>query len=340
MLILFLISASACHQKSSESIIELTPEVITEKVNFDTDDPAIWYNESEPERSLVLGTDKDPNGALCVFDLKGKRIDSLSIRNLNYPNNVDVQQAILCDNGQRIDIAITVERPLSLMRVFRLPDMKPIDGGGFRVFEGQQPEQARWPMGVAIYYDHHEDCAYVVLSRKTGPTDGTYLWQYALHFYREDSMSVKHVRSFGEFSGEPGEIEAILVDDKRGEIYYSDEAKGVMVYHANKDSGNQKIRSFGLEGFKEDREGIAMAENDADAYIFVSDQAAHAFHVYSGKTGKFIRKIHLAAKETDGIEICSKSFGDLFPNGIFVCMSDDRTFQFYDLGKILKLIRE
>jgi 3-phytase len=51
----------------------LVPRVVTEPVRHDTDDPAIWINPADPAASLVLGTDKDADGALYVFDLNGHR---------------------------------------------------------------------------------------------------------------------------------------------------------------------------------------------------------------------------------------------------------------------------
>ena len=39
----------------------IQPLVVTEPVFFDSDDPAIWLNRSEPKRSLVLGTCKHPD---------------------------------------------------------------------------------------------------------------------------------------------------------------------------------------------------------------------------------------------------------------------------------------
>jgi 3-phytase len=57
--------------------------------------PRFGINESDPERSLIIGTDKDEDGALFVFDLKGKVIDSLSsTRYAKRPNNVDVSYGL------------------------------------------------------------------------------------------------------------------------------------------------------------------------------------------------------------------------------------------------------
>jgi 3-phytase len=47
--------------------VVLKPLYITDSVVHDTDDPAIWFNENNPELSLIIGTDKDEDGAFVCF---------------------------------------------------------------------------------------------------------------------------------------------------------------------------------------------------------------------------------------------------------------------------------
>ena len=49
----------------------LKPAVITEPTRHDTDDPAFWIHPTDRAKSLVIGTDKDTDGALYVYDLDG-----------------------------------------------------------------------------------------------------------------------------------------------------------------------------------------------------------------------------------------------------------------------------
>jgi len=51
------------------------------------DDPAIWINEQDAKKSLILGTDK--RRGLMVYDLAGSKVQSLNVGRLN---NVDVRQ--------------------------------------------------------------------------------------------------------------------------------------------------------------------------------------------------------------------------------------------------------
>ena len=68
----------------------IKPIVITDSVKHDTDDPAIWINPQNPSKSLIIGTDKNQDGALFVFDLQGKIQSDKVVRGLKRPNNVDI----------------------------------------------------------------------------------------------------------------------------------------------------------------------------------------------------------------------------------------------------------
>ena len=63
IIIVFLIVFVRCNTKNeSESPAgnKLVPEIITQPVKHDTDDPAIWIHPTDPSKSLVIGTDRFP----------------------------------------------------------------------------------------------------------------------------------------------------------------------------------------------------------------------------------------------------------------------------------------
>ena len=113
----------------------LKPRVVTEPTKHDTDDPAIWINRSDPAKSLILGTDKNVDGARYVFGLDGKIHADKVVRGLVRPNNVDVAYGLIVA-GKPVDVAVVTERYANRLRVYRLPDMAPLDGGGLPVFAG------------------------------------------------------------------------------------------------------------------------------------------------------------------------------------------------------------
>ncbi|UCE08833.1 MAG: phytase [bacterium] len=339
---LIVIFLSNCSKKVSENENQLkaiTPLVITEPAKHDTDDPAIWLDTTNPSNSLIIGTDKNEDGALYVYNLDGKIIEEKTIRNLKRPNNVDVEYGLVL-NGNPTDIAVATERYTNKIRVFSLPDMIAIDNGGIEVFEG---EAMRAPMGIALYKRPTDGAIFAIVGRKEGPTDGSYLWQYLLRDDGIGNVKGAKVREFGIWSGKK-EIEAIAVDDESSYVYYSDEGVGVRKYYADPDAENadQELALFGTEGFAEDHEGISIYKvNDGTGYILVSDQQANAFRIFKreGEPGdphnhRLVKVVHVSTSESDGSEVTNAVLNDTFPVGLFVAMSDNRTFHYYSWADI------
>jgi 3-phytase len=59
-----------------------------------------------------------------------------AVPQLKRPNNVDVEYGLML-GGRAVDIAVITERLGDTIRVFRVPALQPIDGGGIPVFVGQ-----------------------------------------------------------------------------------------------------------------------------------------------------------------------------------------------------------
>ncbi len=305
----------------------------TATVPGDSDDPAIWFHPTDPAQSLLIGTDK--SGGLYVFDLQGKMLSERTITGLARPNNVDIEQNVVLD-GRRLDLALVTERDGGRVRVFELPALTPIDGGGIEVFAGETGDRQA-PMGVGLYLRPSDGALFAFVSRKSGPADG-YLWQYRIEGDGQGGVRFVKVREVGAFSGQ-GEIEAILVDDALGYVYYSDEWKGIRKYLADPDApdAGRQLALFGTAGFREDREGISLyALDETTGYLLVSDQQANLFRVFPREGGAAgphdhaeIAVVPVSTIESDGSETTSRSLGPDFPAGFFIAMSEDRTFQMY-----------
>lgn len=312
----------------------VAPDVITEKTINDTDDPAIWIHPEDPSKSIVFGTDKDTNGGVYAYDLQGKIIHEKSIKNMERPNNVDVEYGFRLNDSTTVDILMFTEREKQQIRLFSVPDMKPLDGGGFPVFEEETDIEQRLPMGISIYKSPKDSTFYAIVGRKIGPS-GTYLHQYKL-VADQGGVTAELVREFGEFSGSK-EIEAIAVDDELGFIYYSDEGVCVRKYHAEPDGGNAEIGCMWGEHFQRDIEGIAIATYpNGEGYIIVSDQQRGQFNIFSRKDNKFLKAVNLSTLQTDGCEVVTVPLNDTFSKGLFVSMNDAKDFYFHDLGKLLE----
>lgn len=317
---------------NTTNLPEITPDVISEKTLHDTDDPAIWINPKDTAQSIVFGTDKDTDGAIYAFDLSGKIIESKTIRGLKRPNNVDIRQGFKVNDSVTIDIMAFTEREREQIRIFSVPDMRPLDTGGFPVFKDETNPEMRLPMGISLYKSPKDGALYAIVGRKDGPKDG-YLYQYKIDYVNEQ-VALTLVRKFGKYSGKK-EIEAIAVDDALGHIYYSDEIFGIRKYYAEPEMGNEELSVFGGDTFKRDNEGIAIvALEGTKGYIIVSNQQAETFNVFSRDTNAFIKEINLATKQTDGCDVVAVPLNDTFKSGLFVAMNDEQNFYFYDLDKL------
>lgn len=333
---------SVIQSYGQSNIIEVFPEFQTDTVLYDTDDPAIYYNKKRPSKSFVIGTDKGGKlgqGGIFAFDLKGKNIVEKNILGINRPNNIDIAYGLKTIDGKTIDIAVCTERNTNKIRVIKLPEMKLIDNGGISVFDGQDE---RSPMGIALYTEPNNKNIYAIVGRKSGPTEG-YLYQYLLESDKNGFVSGKLVRKFGNYS-EKKEIESIAVDNELGYVYYSDETVGIRKYYAHPDSSNIELALFGTKGFKEDHEGISIFKtSNKTGFILISDQQANQFHVFrregdAGDVNKhtILRTIKTQTNESDGSDIIHRKLNAKFKDGLFVAMSDNKTFHFYSVKAFFK----
>jgi 3-phytase len=314
----------------------LKPVVITEPTKHDTDDPALWIHPTDRLKSLVVGTDKNTDGALYVYDLDGKIVKRVD--GLKRPNNVDIVYGLKL-GGKTVDIAVTTEREMQRLRIFTLPEMTPADKGNLTVFNG---DATRAPMGIALYKRPRDGAVFAIVGGKSGPSDG-YLAQYRLGDDGAGNVIISPVRQFGRYSGK-SEIEAIAVDAELGYIYYSDEGFGVRKYLADPEApdASRELAAFGTSGFQADHEGISIYKiKDGTGYILVSDQQANRFQIYKreGEPGRphdhqLIKTVPVSTLESDGSEVTSLSLGPKFPNGMFVAMSEGRVFHYYSWDQI------
>lgn len=313
-------------------VATIKPRFVTEPVRFDTDDPAIWIDRADPAKSLIVGTDKETDGALYVFDLKGNILSDKTVRGLARPNNVDIAYGLKL-GGKAVDIAVVTEREKQRLRVFALPSMESVDKGDLAIFPG---DATRAPMGVALYTRPKDGAIFAIVGGKSGPAQG-YLGQYRLEDDGTGKVKMTLVRQFGAYSAKK-EIESIAADNELGYVYYSDEGVGVRKYAADPDApdAGRELALFATTGFAIDHEGISIYKSGPQTgYVLVSDQGANRFWIFrrEGSPGKPhehtpVKIVQAATLESDGSEVTATPLPG-FPHGLFVAMSTDKTFHYY-----------
>lgn len=329
----------------------LSPVVSTEPVPNDADDPAIWVNRANPERSLILGTDKiEEKGGLYVWNLDGKQVQAITP--LDRPNNVDVAYGFAFGDG-KADIAVVTERKKHRLRVFRIDreSGKLTDASGVTEILKDAEGEGREPMGVTLYTRPRDGAVFAIVSPKAGPADG-YLAQYRLEA-DGNKVNATFVRRFGKFSGRDamgdGEIEALFADNEAGIVYAADERFGIRAQAADPQAENagKELFVIGQQGFTADREGIALLKpSGARPVLLAVDQieggsVLHAFArpaVGTSAAPTFLMTLPTVADETDGLDATTEPLGPNFPGGVVVMMnSKDRNFLLFDARAILNV---
>lgn len=338
------------------STSDVKPALATASLPDDPDDPAIWIHPTDPSRSSIIATMKvaAPAGAIIVYGVDGRVRQTIA--GINRPNNIDVEYGFRF-RGRMIDIAVATERLSRQLRVFEIDrtDGHLIDRGGVAVLHGQQGE-AGAPMGIALYRRESDAELFAIVAPKTGPREG-YLWQYHLADAGNGGVTATFIRRFGTFSAstvrEENEIEAVAVDDALGYVYYADEADGIHKWHADPDQprASRELAHFAREGFRGDREGIAIyALPDGTGYIVCTDQldGNSEYHVYrrEGEPGKphdhsrEIVVVRGGADATDGLDISWRSLGPTLPYGVMVAMnSKPRNFLIFPWESIARAVQ-
>jgi 3-phytase len=265
-----------------------------------------------------------------------------------------------------VDIAVVTERKQQRLRAFAIP----ADGGmltdlvpdGLPILEGQTGEESE-PMGLALYKRPRDGAVFAIVAPKTGGrTD--YLWEYRIAGSTgstgsagsagSGTLSATFVRRFGAFSrlgavpGEIGEIEAVVVDDELGYVYYSDERAGIRKYYADPDRPDaaRELALFGTSDYRGDREGLAIyTQPSGTGFIVSSDQieGGTRVHVYrrEGASGRphdhseVVAVVPTVSDETDGLEVTPRPLPG-FPHGVVVMMnSGAKNFLIYDWDRLM-----
>ncbi len=332
---LLLVAWAGCSLRQSHLTVDIKAALATQPVADDADDPAIWVHPADPEKSLIIGTNKvaAPTGALVVFNLDGTIRQTISP--IDRPNNVDVEYGLTLQ-GRSVDIAVATERLRSRLRIFLIPaDGSPLTDisspGGAAILQGETGELAE-PMGIALYRRPGDGAIFAIIAPKNGPKEG-YLRQYRLEDDGTGKVKATHVRRFGAFLGGK-EIEAVAVDDELGFVYYADEGNGIHKWHADPDhpDAGRELAHFGRTGFAGDHEGIAIySMPGGKGYVICTDQIAGSshYHIYRREGGaggphdhsELVKCVRGGADSTDGLEATSRPLGPRFPAGLVVAMN-------------------
>ncbi|MEU1938105.1 phytase [Streptomyces coeruleorubidus] len=244
--------------------------------NSDADDPAIWRNAADPDRSLVIATAKE--GGLRVYDLDARLVQSVPAPRPpaedDAPgryNNVDLVTGLRTSTG-RADVAVVSDRGNDRLRIYRIDPSKP--GGPLTditapatapVFSTDQAEinEQRTAYGLATWRDKSTGRTYALVSRRERtrlalvelkPTaSGTVTYQNVRTLDLPASFRLPDGTTWSPCA-EPGElpqVEGMVVDPATGTLYAGQEDIGIWRMRADltgKPVLVDKVREFGVPG--------------------------------------------------------------------------------------------
>lgn len=312
--------------------ILIRPSISTEPVGGDADDIAVWIDQRDPSKSVVIGTDK--KDALYGFDLQGRIL--WTYKEIAHPNNVDIRQGVSI-GGKKLDIAVATERERRRLRIFEILDGNIRDiSGRTATFEGE-PGPASECMGIGLYKSPRTGDTYAFVSRKQSRANG-YVWQYKLVAGSNGTIDLVKVREIGYHV--PTEVEAIVADDELGFVYFAEEEIGIHKHYAEPSRPSTRLALFGTSGYTGEREGLALhLKGNGSGYLASCDQipSGSVYNFYPRSDSQTVpqRKPLFRflgiSDSTDGIEIVSEPLPG-FPNGMLIAMnSGGKNFHYYAL---------
>jgi 3-phytase len=293
--------------------IETTP--VDANIDGDAaDDAAIWYDPINPMNSKLIGTDK--KGGLMVFNLSGKM---LHYHKFGRMNNVDLRQDVSL-NGKKIDIIISSNRSRNSLDVFTINadgSLKEISNKPTIISKDTIDDV----YGVCLYYHQKNKKLFAFING----TNGMVL-QFELYATAKGTVGAKRIRNY-QFSSQ---VEGMVADDRLGFLYVGQEEAGIFKVEANPDAAFRPVlienSSEANTQIKYDLEGISLYNSsDSTGYLIVSSQGNFSYAVFKRQAdndylGSFVITEGTVdgVEETDGLDITSRPFGDLFPTGFLV----------------------
>lgn len=328
-LIALLILLSSCTDKREiEGSFELRKNTISKKVkatvetehkdydpNDDSiDDPAIWINKNNYEKSVIFGTDKI-NG-VGLYNLEGKMINFYE---LGACNNIDVRYDFVLGTDT-IDIIGFTNRSTNSIDLYTMNNKN--DG---IEFIGKQVLGHDFGKiyGFCLYHNIDENKYYAFANTKEGVIE-----QWLFEPKTNNEIAFTKVKRFTK----NGTVEGMVADDVVNLIYIGEENYGIWRHNASEDSkdlNGELLLTSVIDSninITADIEGLAIYKaSNGEGYLIASSQGNFSYSIFERKApNKYIGSFYIedgeidGAEETDGIEVCNLPLNNTFSKGIFI----------------------
>lgn len=277
------------------------------------DDPAIWIDSKNPERSVIVGTQKQ--SGLYVYDLSGKVLQFLPDGRMN---NVDLRDGFKL-GGKQVTLVTSSNRTKRSISIYALnPETRQLTD----VADGIQATGFDDPYGSCMYRSKTGKY-YVFVNQGDGA-----MKQWELIATPAGKVKTKLVRDLPFAT----QVEGCVADDETGILYVGEEDLGIWKQGAEPKGGMARTMLAAVKdnpALKDDMEGMGLYKIDAKrGYLVVSSQGNDSYAVFrregnNAYVGSFQVGANAAAgidgiSETDGLEVTSASAGGIYANGLMI----------------------
>lgn len=280
------------------------------------DDACIWIDPAAPERSTIIGTDKE-SGGLYVYDLDGELLQVAPGGELN---NVDLRHGFRL-GGDAVALVVAGDRTDNRLAIYRVD---PATRELASVAAPREPLDMQ-VYGSCMYRSAASGETYVFVDSKSG-----LVRQLLLRDDGGGGVAATLVRELDV----GGQVEGCVADDELGDLYVGEEEVGIWRYGAEPDAGGDRVSvdRAGERDLVADVEGLAIYRGAGGAgYLLASSQGNSTFTVYDrGEGNQHLFTFTVvgasgvdAVSDTDGIEVSNVALGPAFPDGLFVAQDGD-----------------
>ena len=284
------------------------------------DDPSVWVNESDPEASLIVATNK--LRGLIVYGLDGSVV---STNDVGRVNNVDLRDGVDVGGEEKIAVAAT-NRTTATIDVLELD---PESGHLTPLLDDPiSPDFDEEPYGLCLYRSAVSGDLYVFANDQSGAVE-----QWRLD-RQGAGMTGTRVRSWAVGS----QTEGCVADDANGWLFLGEEEVGIWRYGAEPGAPPAERVAVDRVGVGEPEggrlaahvEGLAIYAPPGGAsdegFLVASSQGNHTYVVYNRAPPHAYRgtfRVSEAgavdgAEDTDGLHVVSAPLGPRYPMGLLV----------------------
>ncbi|MBA3941872.1 MAG: 3-phytase [Sphingopyxis sp.] len=266
------------------------------------DDPAIWIDPANPNRALIVATDK--KAGVHVYDLTGKDIAFVKS---GLVNNVDVAGNLIVasDRNDGINAHLALFR-LDADRPAIVPLGRAAAGAGEAYGLCLKKTAPGEPITAAlIVKDGTVRVGTLTIPDGAAPSFATQ-WEYRI----------------------PTQSEGCVFDGDT--LYIGEEDAGIWQLVPSGNTATARlVAPVDNQRLVADVEGLATIDDKGQRYLLASSQGDNAYAVFKLPSMDYVGRFAVAAgeygatSETDGIEAAAGNFGPAYPDGIFLAQDGD-----------------